>query len=155
MIYDLKRTRFDLNLFDAWCRRRWLLRLGLGVWFVAIAFYFGPNRILFDKWTWITPADFVPTVRDRCVPVVRAMKAYQRKHGHLPTSNEEVGLKSSGGPGEYVGNVSPRGYTCWGRYNHQIEYDFTPGQEGWRLRGGFISGPIPYPPVTLAPATRP
>ena len=140
---------------NVWRWRRWLYHAGLVGLFVAVAFYFGPNRILFGRWTWITPADFVPIVRDRCEPVVRLMKEYRLKHGRLPTSNQEIGRKDSWGPGEYAGSVSPRGYEYWGRYNHFITYDFTLGHERWLLRGRFARGPIPYPAVQLSATTQP
>jgi len=41
----------------SWKRRRVAFYLVLAVYFAAIAFYFGPNHLLFGKLTWITPAD--------------------------------------------------------------------------------------------------
>src|SRR5689334_10619647 len=68
---------------DRWRACRLVYRAGLGGLFVAVAFYFGPNCIMFRKLTWITPADFRGEA-DAFVPVVRAVKAYRRDHGQLP-----------------------------------------------------------------------
>ena len=73
-----------------WRRLRVAYLAGLVALFAAIAFYFGPNCFLFHKLTWMTPADFVPTVQRNCVPVVRAMKEFRRDHGRLPARADEL-----------------------------------------------------------------
>jgi hypothetical protein len=122
--------------------------------FLAIAFYFGPNVILFKKLTWITPADFVVTVEGRCVPVVSAMKAYRRDHGHLPERLEDIvpGYLASTG-GSLI--VYKGQFTCWTKYNHLIEYDFSPATEGWKVHGPYTHGRIPAPPAPMGPTTSP
>ena len=76
----------ELDLNDPWCRARWAFRLFLLADFLLIAFYFGPNRVIFGRWTPLTVDDLVPEVRTHCVPVVHAMLAYQRDMGHRPAS---------------------------------------------------------------------
>src|SRR5947209_4349819 len=73
-----------------WRQRRRAFFAVRCVLFAAIAFWFGPNLIMFGKLTWLSPADFVPAVQRDCVPVVRAMKAYERDHGHRPEELEEL-----------------------------------------------------------------
>jgi hypothetical protein len=136
----------------SWCRRRRAYYAALATYFAAAAFYFGPNLYLFGKLTWLEPSDFVPVVQERCVPVVLAMKQYERDRGRLPTRDED--LEPDYLPEIRGGVFLDRhgGFECWGKFNHFITYNFTPGGEGWHVTGAFTSGPIPLPPVDLPPA---
>ncbi len=142
-----------------WRYRRILYCAGLGFWFIAIAFYFGPNVINFGKLTRLSPDDFVGIVQRDCVPTVRAMKEYQRDHGKLPTQNEDLAPRYL--PEAPKGFISmERGhFQCLTMWNHFVIYDFTPGAEGWSVRGPFANGQIRAPLVTpesaTYPATRP
>ena len=125
-------------------------------WFGAVAFYLGPNFILFRKLTWITPADFVPVVTRYCVPAVRAAKEYRRDHGGWPDSKSDLtpyGLKEGG----YWGDLSSDEYSflCWGLYNHTITYNLAGPDEHWEVRGNLTCGRIPAPPVVISPGSRP
>lgn len=152
--------------------RRWDFALGgywalLAAWFVAIAFYAGPNWLLFGKLRRITPADFADDARRELTPLILAAKAYQADHGEIP-----VGVGGYGDASRLLGDYLPsrgKNHVDWlasiehgvlkypyGRFNHAIEYDLHPATEGWRVRGPFTSGPIPLPLVTYdAAATRP
>lgn len=119
-----------------WRLRRGGYYAGLVLVFASVALYFGPNRILFGKWTWIAPRDFAPTVERRCVEVVRAMKAYERDHGRRPERMEN--LVPDYLPAEAPSVTIAGGkFSCWTQYNHVIVYDFPPAREGWRVEGGF------------------
>ena len=50
--------------------QRTLFRVATAAWFVALAFWFGPNVILFHKLARPSPDDFVPIVEKYCVPAV-------------------------------------------------------------------------------------
>lgn len=137
-----------------WHRRRLTYKAGLALLFAAIAFYFGPNVILFGKLTWISPADFVPTVERECMPVVSAMKAYRRDHGRLPDRIEDIVpdyLKSA----DRSVFVNGGGFSAYSMDQHLIEYDFSPGAEGWRVIGPYTHGRIPAPPAPVGPTTSP
>jgi hypothetical protein len=138
-----------------WRRRRRAYYAALAGYFAAAAFYFGPNLIMFGKLTRLAPADFIPVVQERCVPVVRAMKQYQRDHGRLPTRERDL-------VPDYLPEVEwsvllarVDGFEYWGEFNHVITYDFTPDHEGWRVRGEFVHGPIPLPLVDLPATPKP
>jgi len=138
-------------------RWRWYrvwYRVGLAGLFASIAFYFGPNEIMFDKLTRLTPADLVPIIQRDCVPEVRAMKQYQRDTGNLPDSIDDLTPK-------YLPAGPNRGGIANGQYKYidwqwyeTINYDFTPGSEGWYASGHFVSGRIPLPPVKLGPVAK-
>ena len=149
----------DEQFLKRWRRRRLAYNAGLGALFVAVASYVGPNLILFGQPTWITPAWFVPVVERACVPVVRAMKEYQRDHGRLPARGEELmpDYYPPDGPfrGQVEAFVQDGKFEWWAMYNHMITYDFTPASEGWSVRGVYTEGPIPVPPVKIDPTTRP
>jgi hypothetical protein len=136
-----------------WRLWRWCYYAGLGALFAGVGFYVGPNYIMFGKLTWLSPADFVPTVQRECLPVVQAMKAYQRDHGRLPDRPEEL-------VPDYLPAVDPMAsvwngkFEYWTSFNHRIEYTFGPGDEGWRVEGVFVTGRIPLPPVTAGPSSR-
>ena len=137
-----------------WRRLRLAYLAGLITLFAGVAFYFGPNYFLFHKLTWITPADFVPTVEGKCVRVVRAMKEFRRDHGRMPARAEELVPQylpelTGYGPASVDGGK----FNWWARYNHFIHYDFNPATEGWTVEGAFTSGRIPLPPVVVWPAT--
>jgi hypothetical protein len=136
-----------------WRRRRIAYYCGLGVLFAAIAFYAGPNLILFGKLTWLAPADFVPTARERCLPIVRAMKEYQRDRGVLPQSVEQLvpGYLPVAAPGAMLRDGEFNYWTA--TFNHEIVYKFAPAEEGWYVRGEFVSGRIPLAPVVVAAPT--
>ena len=126
------------------------------VLFSAIAFYVGPSYLLFHKFTWISPSDFVPKVERDCIPIVSAMKAYRRDHGYLPNRWEDIcpvyiEIKNHGDPATiYAGK-----FHSWTMFNHTIEYDFSPDTEGWSVRGPFTHGRIPAPLAAMGPATLP
>jgi hypothetical protein len=44
----------------------------------------GRNYFMFGKLRDLTPADFVPLVQEKGVPVARAIKEYQRDNNRLP-----------------------------------------------------------------------
>lgn len=146
-----------------WRRRRMVYYAGLGAFFAAVALYVGPNLMLFGKPTWITPADFVPVVEEQCVPIVRAMKEYQRDHGRLPERGEDLfpDYHTPDDPSRQVvkASVWKGQFNYWSAYNHTITYDFDPPSEGWSVSGAYTQGRIPVPPVkihgTRSPATRP
>ncbi len=145
-----------VNPLNGWWWLRWAYRAGLFSAFAIVAFYVGPNRFLFHKWTRLAPEDFVQTVEGHCVPIVRRMKLFQREHGRLPTQNADIGILEHRWSGDaYPGDVEPSGYNYYGSWHHCITYNFAPGHEGWYVRGPFANGPIPCPPVALPPATRP
>src|SRR3954466_1710838 len=86
---------FITGLFVGRLRSRWLYRqfawyLVLALIFFAIPFYFANNYFFFGKLSRLTAADFVDEVRERCVPVVRAMKEFERDHGRLPNEMKEL-----------------------------------------------------------------
>ena len=141
-----------------WRRRRVMYYCALGALFAVGGLYVGPNYLLFDKPTWITPADFVPTVERRCVPIVRAMKEFRRDHGRLPKDGEEL-IPDYHPPEDR--NVQSVRATVWegkfrylAMYNHSITYDFDPATEGWIVSGVYTSGRIPAPPVAIDPTPR-
>ena len=134
-----------------WKWRRIAYYFALFVWFCPIAFYFVPNRMMFGKWTWLTPADFADRTQRDCVPVVRAMKEYARDQGKLPDRIETLVPK-------YLPEKHPAAtvwdgtFECWAMYNHRITYDFDPKNEGFYVSGAYTSGKIPLPPVQIEPA---
>ena len=138
----------------SWRRRRVAYYGVLVLLFAPIAFYFGPNVIMFGKLTWLAPADFVVAVERRCVPVVRAMKEFERDHGRRPNRVEELEPAYLPEDRNVRARVQNGEFECWTMFNHVIEYRFTPGDEGWYVRGVYTNGRIPYPPVTVGPATR-
>jgi hypothetical protein len=149
----------DETFLKRWRRRRAAYNGGLLTFFAVVAFYVGPNLILFGKPTWITPAYFVPTVERRCVPIVRAMKEFRRDHGRLPARGEEL-IPDYHPPDDpsvqYVAiSVRDGKFEFWSEFHHVITYDFDPASEGWSVSGVYTRGRIPAPPVAIGPSTRP
>lgn len=126
----------------------------LATLFIAIAFYFGPNVFLFGKLTWIAPSDFVPDVEKICTPIVSAMKAYRRDHGHLPDRWEDIAPDYIKTP-RSLAIIDDGKFHWYAGYNHTIEYDFSPGAEGWFIDGPYTRGRIPAPPAPVGPTTSP
>jgi len=137
-----------------WRYRRILYRVALLPFFACIAFYFGPNEINFGKLTSLTPDDFIPTVQKDFVPVIRAIKEYQRDHGSLP--NQVADVIPQYGPLHSLPmeNIENKHFYALTRWNHIVTYDFTPGSEGWQVSGPLVNGPIHLGPVTLGPSTQ-
>jgi hypothetical protein len=146
---------------DSDLRKWWLGRLAfyfaLISLFAIIAFYGGPNEINFGSPFGLRAASFDLFVARRCVPVVRAMKEFQRDHGNLPSDvGDLVPLYLT--PAErdgFQGNVWKGQFYAFAGWNHVIEYNFGPGREEWRIRGPVINGVLPIPPVNISPATVP
>lgn len=137
-----------------WRRRRRILRFGLVVWFGCVV-YFGRNIFLFHRLGPITAADFAADVQRNMVPVVRAMKEYERANGQLPSSCFDLyGNNPTQQQIRYSHGVGDGGYDCEAEYG-VVNYDFSPDREGWYVRGPFANGRIPLPRVTIDAATRP
>jgi hypothetical protein len=135
-------------------RWRWYriwYRLGLAVLFASVAFYFGPNEIMFGKLTRMIAADYVPIVQRDCIATVRAIKQYQQDTGNLPTSLNDLTPRylPAGPVGDSIVNGQYQ-HVDW-RWHETITYDFTPGSEEWYVSGRFATGRIPLPAVKLGP----
>ena len=131
--------------------KRGLYRLGLFIFvFAPIAFYFGPHEILFHKLGRPTPGDFDAEVQSDCVPVVRAMKEYQRDYGSLPDDGNELVPKYLPKAILFRTNVANGQFMYFTSQEQMITYDFTPGGERWEISGPFVNGVIPMPPVVLS-----
>ncbi len=143
--------------------------MGLAVLFTAIAFYVGPNVILFGKLTGLTPADFAVSVERVDVPIVRAMKQYERDHGRRPDRAEALAPKYL--PEDVAERwryaVTRGEFRAVALHNHRVFYRFRARpdaggdstqpyedllyarypDEGWYVTGPFAEGRIPLPPV--------
>ena len=146
-------TDGDVNL-KRWQLYRMAYQGLMVLLFCSIAFYFGPNVILFGKLTWLSPTDFVPTVEQQCMPIVSAMKANRRDHGRLPNRMSEI-VPDYVVPKYRQEPISNGNFQYWSKFNHRIEYDFTPGNEGWYVNGAFVKGPIPVMKAPVGPSTSP
>jgi len=90
--------------------------------------------------------------------VVRAMKEFQRDNGRLPNDMDELVpayLPDQSHKAVGLHGVNQGEFRHYGRDHHTIWYDFTPGSEGWKIRGPYVNGQIPLPPVKVGPSTRP
>ncbi|HEX4124971.1 MAG TPA: hypothetical protein VHY37_09625 [Tepidisphaeraceae bacterium] len=136
-----------------WRRRRVLLRLT----FVPIGLIItvlGCDALMFGHVGGLTSADFIPYAQ-RCIPVVRAMKEYQRDTGHLPQTRDDLEPTYIPKDAWIPGSIDQGHFSSIGEYNHAINYDFTPASEHWEVSGPLVSGRIPLPPVTIGPTTAP
>jgi hypothetical protein len=142
-----------------WRNRRILLRLGIFVVvFAPVALYFGPNLIMFGTLRRVSPADFATLVQPLSVSIVWAMKEYQRDTGQLPPQMTDLVpkyLQTAHTPSQSIIDGRFTQSDDMRQYGQVITYDFTPGSEGWKVDGTFLSGPIPLPPVTIGPAAQP
>ncbi len=140
-----------------WQRQRIALRTVLVVAVFAGVFFFARNFFLYGKFTPLTAADYIPDVQRQGVPIVRAMKRYQRDTGQLPKKGEDLVPKylqtwshTHSGPGGlptiWNGEFSLNMF----RFHEQVRYDFTPGSEGWLINGPVVRGRIPLPPVIVS-----
>jgi hypothetical protein len=141
-----------------WRRRRLLLRAVIVLPFLPIVFYFVPNFFVLGRFTRPKTADFVAYAQTRVVPVIQGLKKYQRDTGHMPRSNDEMDdfrskyLPPSISINGYVENGV---YRQFGPYFEETTYNFTPGAEGFAVRGRYVNGPLPLPPVSMPVSTQP
>ena len=158
-------TQFDdfvTGLFAGRLRSRWFYQqlayyLGLTGFFLAIFFPLR-NYFLFDKVSRPTAVDFVPEVESYCLPVVRAMKEFQRDNGRRPNGMEELVpryLPDQSHEAVQLHGVDQGEFRHYAHDHHTIWYDFTPGSEGWTISGPYVNGRIPLPPVKAGPKTKP
>ena len=134
---------------SGWRLRRWIFNIALCLWFFAL-YFFGPNVILFGRLNGLTTADFVPMVKQNLAKIVRDMKEYESLNGTRPWSADDLyGNPPSGIRNEYaVEGINAGEFELRDRFGI-IKYNFTPGSEGWEVRGPFVAGRIPVPPVAL------
>ena len=140
---------------NTWRKRRLLYQAGRWVLFILIAFYPGPNLIIFHKLTGPTPSDDIGYADTYCLPTVRAVKQYQRDTGSLPKSLDELVpryLSELPKPPDAPWGLSLNGnmFECMRMPPSRptITYNFDPRAEGWAVHGHFVNGPIPMPNVT-------
>lgn len=149
---DFLTGTFVGRLQSKWFYRQLAYYLLLALLFSAIAFAWGPNIIQFGKLTQPTPADFKEHVENYCVPVVRAMKEFERDNGRLPNDAHELVPKYLAQVG--MNDVFQGTYNHRGKWVELIVYDFRLETEGWYWRRREVYRRIPVPPVKLGPSTR-
>jgi hypothetical protein len=138
-----------------WRHRRVLFRVSVIIILAPVIIHFAANLIMFGMLTSLSPADFASKVQPLSIATVRAMKEYQRDTGHLPNQMDDLipkYLESYASGWQIVANGE---FMQIGGMNQMINYDFTPGSEGWNVSGPFANGPIPLPLVKIGPSTRP
>jgi len=144
---------------ERWRNYRILFRIAIFLLIAPPTIYFGSNMFMFGKLTGLSAADFIPDVQNKAVPVVLAIKKYQRDTGQLPNQINDLQPKYLPYGYRIGGDIQTWGTPHFTLYNtmdnQEIVYDFTPGAEGWSVKGHFVNGPIPLPPVVLPPSTQP
>lgn len=145
-----------------WWLRRLAYYAAIFVLFLTIGLYVGPNEFLFGRvlYPYHSAADYIPEITSQCVPLVRAVKQYQRDYGKLPDELYQVI------PGYFPSYPLPA--RMWGNQlyfqkgDHLICYDFNPASEGWSVMPSAVPGTtpgpgltVPAPLVSLGPSTRP
>jgi hypothetical protein len=152
---------------DRWRLYRRLYNLGRLVLFLAVA-YFGAHMMMFHTFGWFSTADYTDIVRQSCVSAVIATKEYQRDHGQLPTTIQDLipnYLPLSCSPTcteseplvfgnwddiTFAGNVME---FRW-RNDEVFSYDLSPEHEVFSVFSMYSTGPGPFPPV-IAPRHAP
>ena len=126
--------------------------------FLAIVYRIGPNLVLFHSLFSPRPEDFVKFTNDY-VPMIAAIKAYNRDFGKLPLDSDEMPREYeprdfNGQLGEILDTTS---ITFQVADYAVLEYEFSPPIEGWIVHSPRYDGRIPAPIVPAAPkpATRP
>jgi hypothetical protein len=143
--------------------RRWRLRriayyLGHVVLFGAIVYRAGPNMFLFHS-PFSPPPQHYAGLAKQYMPLVAAIKAYQRDFGKLPMDSFNLPPRYrpagyTAGEGAILGTNS----ITFGPIEYSvIEYNFAQPGEGWTVYAPRYKGPIPAPLVlaTPSPASRP
>ena len=163
-----RRPRYQRTPQDwAWLRRRLLYYLAHVALFFAIISRLGPNLFLFKSPFSPSPAYYVRLTQP-FVPMIAAIKAYQRDHGQLPSDSDSLPEDYrppdwQGQEGEilHYGSITfPADVgtiTCRADASTVVEYDFTPATEGWIIHAPRYDGRIKAPIVPAAPppATHP
>ena len=153
-------------------RSRWIIG---GIF----AVYFLPNLMLFGQWTRISPADYVSVVQSDFVPIIKAIKEYQRDHGKVPEKLGDLvpNYVTKLPPDWQAVDITPQYVIFFDVLLREecVEYLFSPPAngkldvrqglntpyqipaptEGWYMMSNYGSGQIPLPAVTIAASTRP
>ncbi|MGA2443077.1 MAG: hypothetical protein ABSH08_19155 [Tepidisphaeraceae bacterium] len=156
--YDARRPRYRPTPED----RVWLLyRLG---WYgfqllllLAIVYRIGPNLFLFHSPFSPRPEDFV-SYTNEYVPIIAAIKAYNRDFGKLPFDSDLPPEYMPRGYKGVVGEIVNTTSITFPLADHIVlEYEFSPAMEGWIVHSPRYDGRIPAPIVPAAPkpVTRP
>ncbi len=143
-----------------WVSQRFLYRALITMLTCAVVFPVSLNLFRFGSLFSPTLADYVPDVEKDGVPVIKAMKAFERDNGRWPEDDTELVpkyLKASPTSKKYMIQAYGNRFTMipWRGGKLTITYDFTSGQEGWNIENYFVNGRIPSPPVPPAPASQP
>jgi len=151
--YEADKNRYESTAEDrAWQARRFAWYTFQALLFLAIVYRAGPNLILFHSPFSPRPQDFVP-LTNQYVPIVAAIKAYQRDFGKLPFDSTDLPPQYK--PVGYNGQVGEIVYTTSITFQVQdssvLEYEFSPLIEGWKIHSPRYDGRIPAPIVPAAP----
>jgi hypothetical protein len=135
----------------AWLWRR-LRYYGLQLLlFLAIVYRIGPNLFLYHSPLSPSAADYVRYTK-QYVPIIAAIKAYNRDFGKLPAGDfdlppDYLPANYHGGGAEILGTSITFETAEFG----VIEYDFSPTSEGWIMHFPRYDGRIAAPIVAAAP----
>jgi len=142
--YEHRKPRYLPTAEDrAWQIRRVAYYLGQVIVFFLIVYRAGPNLWLFHSPSSPPPSHYAELTKPY-VPMIAAIKAYQRDRGRLPPHSEL--LPRSYRPVEYdAGEGMIIGTTItFGPVEHSVlAYDFSTFSEGWIVYAPRYKGPIP------------
>jgi hypothetical protein len=141
-----------------WLGFRIFFRIALAGLFWLIAFHIGPNEILFGRLTAPSMPYFVPIIERECVPVVRAVKEYERDHGAMPVKLDDLVprylSKVPNPTGHYFASGSDASYLV-NLTGENVEWNLTSVGETWEIYGWFATGVPPIRPVLISPPAVP
>ena len=161
--YEIPKRHYHPTAEDrSWLVRRLIYYAAHVLFLLAIVYRVGPNLFLFHSPLSPAPADYITFARDY-VPMIAALKAYQRDSGALPHSSDELPkeyrpINFQGEEGQIMGSPT---ITFPIKGHSVLVYDFAPATEGWSIYAPRYYGRIPAGIVQAAPspatnpATRP
>lgn len=120
--------------------------------FLVVGFKVGPNLFLFHRPFSPGLAGYV-RYTDTYVPIIAAIKAYNRDCGNLPLSSFELPPayrpRNFQGDDGYINDTTS--ITFFVGDHGVLEYEFFPGKEGWYIHAPRYDGSLPAPIVAAAP----
>lgn len=156
--YQAPRPKYKESPEEVSWRLRRLVYYGAHLLLFALIIYrVGPNLFLFNSPFSPTPADYA-LVTAEYAPTVAALKAYQKDHGELPPTSDNLRPAYMPDRQEWrLGSIMGGTITFQVGSHTVLEYDFRPATEGWVIYAPRYYGRVPAPLVlaALVPATGP
>lgn len=149
------RPRYATTAEDsAWFFRRLGYYLAHALVFFVIVKWIGPDLIIYCQFS--SSPDYYAKLSQPYMPMIAAIKAYQRDHRELPETTFDMPEKyqPTNWDNTLIGTILGASSVTFELRDQSavLEYEFTPESEGWIIHAPRCQKRLPLPIVPAAPS---